>query len=198
MYFYLLFYVFLFVVLCIFICVVQCIFICCSMYFYLCCSMYFYLCSFMYFYLCCFMYFYLCCSMYCLCVNLYCHRVTTQLKLINISISISIKPVTVPLCRPQTIYSVCRFNAVLTGPTSATVSSAVTLRILVQFGAVRQCSWACVLIWTAVNTECAGILLLDRLYDMDRCEYRVFWHFIVRQALWYGPLWMQGVLTFYY
>ena len=31
---------------------------------------------------------YLCCSMYCLCVNVYCHRVSTQLQLINISISI--------------------------------------------------------------------------------------------------------------
>ena len=29
---------------------------------------------------------YLCCSMYCLCVNVYCHRVTAQLQLINISI----------------------------------------------------------------------------------------------------------------
>jgi len=28
---------------------------------------------------------YLCCSMYCLCVNVYCHWVTTQLQLINIS-----------------------------------------------------------------------------------------------------------------
>jgi hypothetical protein len=28
---------------------------------------------------------YLCCSMYCLCVNVYCNRVTTQLQLINIS-----------------------------------------------------------------------------------------------------------------
>jgi len=28
---------------------------------------------------------YLCCSMYCLCVNVYCHRVTTQLQLISIS-----------------------------------------------------------------------------------------------------------------
>ena len=28
---------------------------------------------------------YLCCSMYCLCVNVYCHRVTTQLQLRNIS-----------------------------------------------------------------------------------------------------------------
>jgi hypothetical protein len=28
----------------------------------------------------------LCCSMYCLCVNVYCHRVTTQLQLTNISI----------------------------------------------------------------------------------------------------------------
>jgi hypothetical protein len=26
---------------------------------------------------------YLCCSMYCLCVNVYCQRVTTQLQLIN-------------------------------------------------------------------------------------------------------------------
>ena len=26
---------------------------------------------------------YLCCSMYCLCVNVYCHRVTTQMQLIN-------------------------------------------------------------------------------------------------------------------
>jgi hypothetical protein len=26
---------------------------------------------------------YLCCSMYCLCVNVYCHRVTAQLQLIN-------------------------------------------------------------------------------------------------------------------
>jgi magnesium-transporting ATPase (P-type) len=32
---------------------------------------------------------YVCCSMYCLCVNVYCHRVMTQLQLINISISIS-------------------------------------------------------------------------------------------------------------
>jgi hypothetical protein len=30
---------------------------------------------------------YLCCSMYCLCVNVYCHRVTTELQLINILIS---------------------------------------------------------------------------------------------------------------
>jgi len=28
---------------------------------------------------------YLCCSMYCLCVNVYCHRLTTQLQLTNIS-----------------------------------------------------------------------------------------------------------------
>jgi hypothetical protein len=28
---------------------------------------------------------YLCCSMYCLCINVYWHRVTTQLQLINIS-----------------------------------------------------------------------------------------------------------------
>ena len=28
--------------------------------------------------------YYLCCSMYCLCVNVYCHRVTNQLQLINI------------------------------------------------------------------------------------------------------------------
>ena len=38
---------------------------------------------------------YLCCSMYCLCVNVYCHRVTTQLQLINISYHFSptvIKP----------------------------------------------------------------------------------------------------------
>jgi hypothetical protein len=28
--------------------------------------------------------FYLCCSMHCVCVNVYCHRVTTQLQLINI------------------------------------------------------------------------------------------------------------------
>jgi len=32
---------------------------------------------------------YLCCSVYCLCVNVYCHRVTTQLQLINISYTIS-------------------------------------------------------------------------------------------------------------
>jgi hypothetical protein len=30
---------------------------------------------------------YLCCSMYCLCVNVYCHRMTTQLQLINIIIN---------------------------------------------------------------------------------------------------------------
>jgi len=29
------------------------------------------------------------------------------------------------------------------------------------------------MIWTAVNTGCADILLLGRLYDMDHCEYRV-------------------------
>ena len=33
---------------------------------------------------CCF----LCCSMYFLCVNVYCHRVKTQLQLINISITL--------------------------------------------------------------------------------------------------------------
>jgi hypothetical protein len=33
---------------------------------------------------------YLCCSMYCLCVNVYCHRVTTRLQLINISYHIII------------------------------------------------------------------------------------------------------------
>jgi hypothetical protein len=32
---------------------------------------------------------YLCCSIYCLCVNVYCHRVTTQLQLINTSYFIS-------------------------------------------------------------------------------------------------------------
>jgi hypothetical protein len=31
---------------------------------------------------------YLCCFMYCLCVNVYCHWVTTQLQLINIYIKI--------------------------------------------------------------------------------------------------------------
>jgi len=31
---------------------------------------------------------YLCCSIYCLYVNVYCHRVTTQLQLINISYTI--------------------------------------------------------------------------------------------------------------
>jgi glucan phosphoethanolaminetransferase (alkaline phosphatase superfamily) len=33
---------------------------------------------------------YLCCSVYCLCLNVYCHRVTTQLQLINIIIIIII------------------------------------------------------------------------------------------------------------
>jgi hypothetical protein len=35
------------------------------------------------------------CSMYCLCVNVYCHRVSTQLQLTNISISIRFPAVTV-------------------------------------------------------------------------------------------------------
>jgi hypothetical protein len=38
---------------------------------------------------------YLCCSVYCLCVNVYCHRVTTRLQLTNISYhshSVTIKP----------------------------------------------------------------------------------------------------------
>jgi len=30
------------------------------------------------------------------------------------------------------------------------------------------------MIWTDVNTECSDILLLGRLYDMYRCEYKVF------------------------
>jgi hypothetical protein len=34
---------------------------------------------------------YLCCSIYCLCVNVYCHRVTTQLQLINILYIMSMK-----------------------------------------------------------------------------------------------------------
>jgi hypothetical protein len=34
---------------------------------------------------------YLCCSMYCLCVNVYCHRVTTQLQLINVSYHINLR-----------------------------------------------------------------------------------------------------------
>jgi len=29
------------------------------------------------------------------------------------------------------------------------------------------------MIWAAVNTGCADFLLLGRLYDMDRCDYRV-------------------------
>jgi len=29
------------------------------------------------------------------------------------------------------------------------------------------------MIWTVVNTGCSDTLLLGRLYDMDRCEYRV-------------------------
>ena len=33
---------------------------------------------------------YLCCSMYCLCVNVYCHPVTTQLQLTNISYQVEI------------------------------------------------------------------------------------------------------------
>jgi len=36
------------------------------------------------------------------------------------------------------------------------------------------------MICTAVNTRCSDILLLGRLYDMDRYEYRVFLHFIAR------------------
>jgi hypothetical protein len=34
---------------------------------------------------------YFCCSMYCLCLNVYCHRVTTQLQLTNIAYYISYK-----------------------------------------------------------------------------------------------------------
>jgi hypothetical protein len=41
---------------------------------------------------------YLCCSMYCLCVNVYCHRVTTQLQLINISYHISSRGNGLTLC----------------------------------------------------------------------------------------------------
>jgi len=42
---------------------------------------------------------YLCCSMYCLCVNVYCHRVTTQLQLINIYlISKSTDKISLVLC----------------------------------------------------------------------------------------------------
>jgi len=36
--------------------------------------------------------FFMCCSMYCLCVNVYCHRVTTQLQLINVSYNIRTDP----------------------------------------------------------------------------------------------------------
>jgi len=32
---------------------------------------------------------YFCCSMYCLCVNVYCHRMTTQFQLINMSYIVS-------------------------------------------------------------------------------------------------------------
>jgi len=35
---------------------------------------------------------YLCCSLFCLCVNVYCHQVTTQLQLINISILYTFVP----------------------------------------------------------------------------------------------------------
>jgi hypothetical protein len=40
---------------------------------------------------------YLCCSIYCLCVNVYCHRVTTQMQLIN----------------NLYIYSACEFDKVV-------------------------------------------------------------------------------------
>ena len=39
------------------------------------------------------MYCFLYCSMYCLCVNVYCHRVTTQLQLTNISYHINVQSV---------------------------------------------------------------------------------------------------------
>ena len=59
---------------------------------------------------CCFMYclllfyvlFVLYCSMYCLCVNAYCHRVTTQLPLTNISYHIN--TVTLKLRRTCSIH----------------------------------------------------------------------------------------------
>ena len=66
---------YLFVLFCVFICVVLCINLCCSMYLFV----------LFYVFICVVLCIYLCCSMYCLCVNVYCHRVTTQLQLINIS-----------------------------------------------------------------------------------------------------------------
>jgi hypothetical protein len=53
-----------------FICVVRLFYLCCSVVF--CCLFVLFGC-------------YLSCSVYCLCVNVYCHRVTIQLQLINIS-----------------------------------------------------------------------------------------------------------------
>jgi hypothetical protein len=47
------------------------------------------------------MYFFLCCAMYCLCVIVYCHRVTTQLQLINIIIIIILKNVQLIWCHSR-------------------------------------------------------------------------------------------------
>ena len=65
----------------VFFCVVLCILLCCSMY---CLIVLFYVLFILY------------CSMYCLCVNVYCHRVTTQLQLtnkININLLLLLSPI---------------------------------------------------------------------------------------------------------
>jgi len=61
---------------------------------------------------------YLCCSMYCLCVNVYCHRVTTQVQLIYIIsyiiCSVLASGCTVQFCKlykcKLQIFSICSIN----------------------------------------------------------------------------------------
>jgi hypothetical protein len=65
--------------------------------------------------------YYLCCSVYCLCVNVYYHRVTTQLQLINISHHI--------------IINLCMFQATMgPSPWEATVFMRHLVRVIL-------CGW---------------------------------------------------------
>jgi hypothetical protein len=92
---------------------------------------------------------YLCCSGYCLCVNVYCHRVTTQLQLINIYYILShlnrystkLPPSQLPPSPHQTNYNISshiRLSSSTTVPTYSTWSPPILRLLPLQFFILHQ------------------------------------------------------------
>ena len=114
---------------------------------------------------------YLCCSMYCLCVNVYCHRVTTQLQLINISYHISYSEVFLILAEVFPCFFLsCKANARVKLAKTGHGPHSSTLVVIVLFFCYLCCSMYCLCINVYCHRVTTQLQLINISYHISYSE----------------------------